>query len=354
MSLPHSMSPANHPAAGRKMPRLLGIDAARGVALIAMATYHFCWDLEFFGYVASGTAGTGLWKLFARSIASSFLFLVGVGLVLGHSPAIRWKPFFTRFARIAGAAAVITIATYFIFPDAFIFFGILHGIAAMSLIGLAFLRLPVLLTLLAAIGAFLAPSYLRSTLFDHPAFWWLGLSTMPIRSNDYVPIFPWLAALLTGIAAGRLALHSGVLDAMAAREARRTQGVGARLRQRLAWLGRHSLAFYLLHQPVLIGLVYLASLIHPAPRPDPAITYRASCMQGCTADQPEAFCSVFCGCTLTRLQDEKLLEPLDAGQIDVTRDPRIQALAEQCTSAALAPPAQDPSSMTAPPAPPQP
>lgn len=354
MSLPHIVSPPGQPTAGRRMPRLLGIDAARGVALIAMAIYHFCWDLEFFGYVASGTAGTGLWKLFARSIASSFLFLVGVGLVLGHSPSIRWRPFFARFLRIAGAALIITVATYFIFPDAFIFFGILHGIAAMSLIGLAFLRLPAPVTLLAAIGAFLAPFFLRASLFDSPAFWWLGLSTVPIRSNDYVPIFPWLAALLAGIAAGRLALSSGLLDRMAAREARAASGPGARLRRRLAWLGRHSLAFYLLHQPVLIGLVYLASLIHPAPRPDPAVTYRASCMQGCTADQPEAFCSVFCGCTLTRLQDEKLLEPLDAGQIDVTRDPRIQALAEQCTSAALAPPAPDPSSMTAPPAPPQP
>ena len=354
MSLPHIVPLPSHPPAGRRTPRLQGIDAARGVALIAMAIYHFCWDLEFFGYIASGTAGTGLWKLFARSIASSFLFLVGVGLVLGHSPSIRWASFFKRCARIAGAALIITVATYFAFPDAFIFFGILHGIAAMSLIGLAFLRLPAPVTLMAAIGVFLAPLYLRSAVFDHPALWWLGLSTLPIRSNDYVPVFPWLAALLTGIAAGRLALNSGVLNAMAAREARAATGPGAQLRQRLAWLGRHSLAFYLLHQPVLIGLVYLASIIHPAPKPDPAVTYRASCMQGCTADQPEAFCTVFCGCTLTRLQEEKLLEPLDAGQIDVTRDPRIQTLAEQCTSTALAPPAQDPSSMTAPPPPSQP
>ncbi|OLP60556.1 hypothetical protein BJF93_22310 [Xaviernesmea oryzae] len=321
----------------RAKPRITGIDAARGVALIAMATYHFCWDLESFGYIASGTAGTGLWKLYARSIASSFLFLVGVGLVLGHRPHIRWKPFFIRFAKIAAAALVVTIATYFAFPNAFIFFGILHAIAAMSFVGLLFLRLPVPVTILAALAAFLAPVYLRATLFDQPALWWVGLSTVPIRSNDYVPLFPWLAAPLAGIAVGRLALRHGWLTALAARESRSTHGLANTLRQRLAWLGRHSLAFYLLHQPVLLGLVYLATLIAPPPKPDPRESYRQSCVQSCSLEQPKPFCEIFCTCTLTRLTDENMLDALNAGQIDVTKDPRIQAMAAQCTSVALPP-----------------
>ena len=81
---------------GASPARITAIDAARGVALIAMAIYHFTWDLQFFGYLEPGTATTGGWKLFARCIASSFLFLVGVGLVLAHGHGIRWPGFGRR------------------------------------------------------------------------------------------------------------------------------------------------------------------------------------------------------------------------------------------------------------------
>ena len=80
-----------HQAAGKS--RIEIIDVARGGALVAMAVYHFGWDLEFFGYMDAGTTVTGGWRLFARAIATSFLFLVGVSLFLAHEKRIRWKGF---------------------------------------------------------------------------------------------------------------------------------------------------------------------------------------------------------------------------------------------------------------------
>ena len=145
-----------------KFPRIEAIDLARGAALIAMAIYHFTWDLEFFGYVDEGMTAHGGWKLFARCIASSFLFLVGVSLFLAHGKGIRWRGFLIRVAMVAGAALAISLVTYIAVPGAFIFFGILHEIALASLLGLAFLRLPALATLAIAALVIAAPLYARA------------------------------------------------------------------------------------------------------------------------------------------------------------------------------------------------
>ncbi|WP_244412264.1 DUF1624 domain-containing protein [Sinorhizobium sp. CCBAU 05631] len=304
------------------------LDALRGLALVAMAIYHFTWDLEFFGYVAAGTAGTGGWRLFARLIASSFLFLAGYSLVLGHSPKFRARPFLKRFAKIAGAAALISIATFFAIPQSFIFFGILHAIAAASLVGILFLRLPAPASFLAAAAAFAAPLYLRSAFFDAPALWWVGLSETIPRSNDYVPLLPWLAPFLIGLGTAKL-FHAMLIARW--RTAKSDEGNGKLWIKPLAIAGRHSLAIYLIHQPLLIGLVYAYSLVAPAPVPDPAQAYRLSCEQACSRDGSGISCSVFCGCTLDKLKEQNLFEDLNQGKIDLRTDERIARIASQCT-----------------------
>lgn len=105
------------PRSGSQRPRLLSLDAARGLALIAMATYHFSWDLEFFGHLAPGASTQGFLRIYARLIASSFLFLAGFSLVLAHYPKIRFAPFMRRLGVIVAAAAVISVATYWFTPD---------------------------------------------------------------------------------------------------------------------------------------------------------------------------------------------------------------------------------------------
>jgi len=312
----------------RRLPRLPLIDQARAVALIAMAIYHFTWDLGYFGYIDPETATTGGWRIFARLIAGSFLTLAGFSLVLGHAQGFRPRPFFARLGRIALAAALITLATWFLFPQTFIFFGILHAIAAASLVGLLFLRLPVIVTLVAAAAAVAAPLYLRAPVFDHPALWWVGLSVDVPRSNDYVPLLPWIAPVLLGIALARLFLASALPERLA--------GMGtatkARWKTRLAAAGRHSLAIYLVHQPILIALVYCFSLVFPAPAPDLAASYLKSCTRACANERDAGFCESFCGCTLDRLQQENLFADLNRGAIDVATDERITAISSQCTA----------------------
>ena len=167
--------------------------------------------------------------------------------------------FWRRFAMVAGAAAAISVATYVAVPEAFIFFGILHQIALASLLGLLFLRLPALLNVVIAAGFVAAPLYLRSEIFDHPALWWVGLSQTSPRSNDYVPLFPWFGAVLAGIAAAQWARSAGVPARLAAVRF----GAWSSLPQ---FGGRHSLAVYLLHQPVLIACIWLFSQVVPRAR----------------------------------------------------------------------------------------
>lgn len=238
--------------AGIASGRLVALDLARSAALLAMAVFHFVFDLELFGFVAPGTTMLPFWRWLAYLTAGSFLFLVGVGLVLGHGRGIRWRGFLRRFARIAGAAALITLATWIAMPEVFIFFGILHCIAAASLLGLFALRLPV--PILLALGAFVLwlPNAMRFAAFDAPWFWWTGLQAVGLRSVDYVPIFPWFAPVLFGMAAARMMQKAGLWDRLARWQA----GEVARA---LAFAGRHSLAVYLIHQPVLISLVWLAA-----------------------------------------------------------------------------------------------
>ena len=110
----------SEPRPGEPQPkgRIDAIDIARGAALVAMAIYHFAWDLEFFGYAPPAMTAVGGWKLFARCIASSFLFLVGISLFLGHAKGIRWRGFLRRLAMVAGAALAISLVTYLAVPTA--------------------------------------------------------------------------------------------------------------------------------------------------------------------------------------------------------------------------------------------
>lgn len=226
------------------MQRSQIVDAARGLAILAMIVFHFFRDLEMFGVMTSGTTLTGGWGVAARTIASSFLFLVGVSLVLAHPDAVRWGNFARRFIVLTVAAGAVSLVTFAAMPDRFVYFGILHAIAFASLLGMFFVRLPAWVAVAFAV-AVLVTWYALGRSLDVDAWWgWTGLALHPRPALDLIPVFPWVASTLLGIAAAKtLPLpRSGRAD-------------GA-LPSALTWLGRHSLAIYLLHQPILIGAIW--------------------------------------------------------------------------------------------------
>lgn len=307
-------------------PRIALIDVARGLALVAMAIYHFGWDLEFFGYLAPGTAETGGMRLFARCIASSFLILVGISLFLAHERGFRWRSYWRRLAMIALAAGAITLVTWLAVPGGFIFFGILHQIAVASMLGLAFIHLPAALTLVAAAAVIALPHYFRSAFFDHPALWWVGLSDMPPHSNDYVPVFPWFGAVLVGVAAASIARRTGLFGRLAQIRA------GAWSRP-LTFLGRHSLATYLIHQPVLISCVWIYAQFWPAPAVSPQENFTRACNAQCLESRDSSFCSRYCACALDEVRKEGLLYEVFAPQPTEGTRTRMADIAGYCSTA---------------------
>ena len=306
--------------------RISLLDVLRGLAVIAMTIFHFSWDLENFGYAHHGMTNEFGWKLLARGTASSFLFIAGFSLYLSHGQTMRWPAFWRRFGLIAGAAAIITIATYFATPDRFVFFGILHQIALGSLIALAFLALPWPATFIAGLAFLFANQYLRNEMFDHAIFWWTGLGSFDPPANDFVPVFPWTGAMLLGVALAQALTKARALPRIAAINAR-ANPVG----KALAWLGNYSLPYYLIHQPVLFGLLWCATQVAP---PDRAAGYLPACVASCTPERGAKFCESFCGCVKTDLESKGIFLDVLNGKRDVSTDPDVVSIAEQCTVSA--------------------
>jgi len=122
--------------------RLLWLDASRTVALLAMVVFHFARDLEFFGVLPSGVTMTGGWAVFARVIAGSFLFLSGVSLIVAHGSSLRLHAWARRLVMLVLAALLVSMGTYVAFPQSYVYFGMLHVIAACSLIGVLVIGAP--------------------------------------------------------------------------------------------------------------------------------------------------------------------------------------------------------------------
>ncbi len=233
------------------IPRIALVDFLRGAALIGMTVYHFVYDLEFFALKESGYSEQLHWWMLATVVAGSFVFLTGASLYLAHAHKIRWRPWSQRLAVIMLAALAITGVTRFVTPESYIFFGILHMIAFASVAGLAFLRAPWWLAAAAAAAIFAIDESVSSEWLNASSVSWLGLASVTPMASDFRPVFPWLAPALLGIGTAKLCHRQGWLHGLAIPK------LDGMLERAVRFLGRHSLLYYLLHQPVLFVLFWM-------------------------------------------------------------------------------------------------
>lgn len=308
-------------------PRFAVIDIARGVAIIAMVAYHLCWDLSYFRFIAADVGYDPAWVLLARSILGVFLFLAGVSLVLGHGSGIRWHSFWRRWIFVLLGALAITVATWFAFPQSFVYFGVLHAIALFSLMGLAFLRTPLWLAISVAAVVIALPFFYSDPLFNEKAWSWLGFWQVPPPANDLVPVFPWFGAVLLGIIAMRLVLAAGWSNRLAA------IAPSGRLPRLLAFLGRWSLLIYLVHQPILLGLVYPAAALLQPQVAMRDVTFLRSCQSTCEAGgTPADMCVTYCQCGLEGINTNNLWNAVETGMVTAAEQALLDAQNRQCSA----------------------
>ena len=309
-----------------KRPRLPVIDIARGVAIVAMVIYHLSWDLSFYGFIPVDVGYDPGWVFFARSILFSFMFLVGVGLVLGHGDGMRWKSFWRRTLFVAGAALLITLGTWIMFPESFVYFGVLHAIALFSLLALPFLFTPVWLTALVGAVVIALHFLYRDPLFNAVPLSWIGFWEVPPLTNDLVPVFPWLGVVLGGIVAARLVRGSAVERRLA--EIR----PGNRLARMLGWMGRWSLVIYVLHQPLLLAVIAPLSMATGAQDAGREIEFLSSCQVSCEATgTTAALCATYCQCGLDGVIRDELWGPIYSGVVSAEEQAQLDANNRQCS-----------------------
>ncbi len=241
----HTIAAVSPPQATRAAPRIAGIDALRGLALVAMITYHFAFDLAHFGVAPWNFYRDPFWLHARTVILSSFLLVAGISLVLANRAGMPQRHFWTHVARIAGCALLVTAATLVVFPRSFIAFGVLHAIAVCLVLGRPLVRRPRLALALGA-AVIVAGNVVSAPAFDAPALRWIGFVTRRPATEDFVPLFPWAGVVFVGIALGH-ALARTEFAAVAPL---------ARAPRLLHRLGRHSLAVYMLHQPLLMAIAW--------------------------------------------------------------------------------------------------
>ena len=226
--------------------------------MVWMTVFHLCFDLSYLHIWPQDFYRDPFWLWQRTAIVSLFLLCAGMGQAAALAQAVPWQRFLRRWSLVAGCALLVSVASYLVFPQSYIYFGVLHGMALMLLLLRGLRCAPAwLLLVLAAICLVLPPVYRFWVGDDNSALVAalnaragsvLGLVTQKPRTEDFVPLLPWLGVMLGGLVAGRHWLAS-----QRSANSWWQQPVLSRAGRWLVWLGRHSLPYYMLHQLVLLG-----------------------------------------------------------------------------------------------------
>lgn len=221
--------------------RYLSLDVLRGFSLLLMIIFHFGYDLSVFGYTDYDTNADIEWRVFRAIIVSGFLLAVGMSSYLAYRSHIDKAKLIKNLLKLVSVSLLISLASYYMYPQHWVYFGIIHFVSVALPLSLLFVPRPNIALLVAGI---IIVGYFTDIL-SLQAVWEWSVKHMgiPQHSVDLVSFIPWFGVVLIGI----FIIHHKLLPVMSLNTVSRL----------LAKLGRHSLVIYLIHQPILFAGFYL-------------------------------------------------------------------------------------------------
>jgi len=239
--------------------RFVELDLLRGFAIVAMIFLHILWDLDYFGLVS---LNMDIYQ-FQGIVPLMFFLLIGICLAVGKTKrgeqsVEEQNAYHSRLVlrglKIFSIGMVFTAITLLAMPGRPIIFGVLHFIGLSIILSVPFLKMKSFNVLFAAlfiltgfiVGGIVIenPTALHLAIGFHQANVWE-------HTIDYFPVIPWFGVTLFGIALGNF-LYCGNERRFKVPDFSNRKPVAA-----VSWIGRHSLAIYVLHQPVIAGALFV-------------------------------------------------------------------------------------------------
>ena len=232
--------------------RYYAVDELRGVAMIFVVIFHFMWTLNAFGF----NINPELMPQRLIGYVGAFMFII----ISGCSCNFTRRPYL-RAAKILGCAIIVWAALEITQLSAPITFGVLHFLGISGLI-YALLRKPLEKINPVAGAAVCLPLFaltfniptgtifslrLPEILYSTKWLFWLGFPHISYTASDYYPLLPWIFLFFFGYFAWRIPSTMPSLKISRCRP--------------LAFIGRHTLLIYLVHQPIFYGILWLVTTL---------------------------------------------------------------------------------------------
>ncbi|WP_019849117.1 heparan-alpha-glucosaminide N-acetyltransferase [Desulfitobacterium sp. PCE1] len=234
------------------------IDSLRTLALALMITYHLIYDLDQWTNLAVDV-NNPLWFIIGKTAALLFIFLSGLSSGLSKHPL-------KNGLRVLFFGMIITLVTYVAFPGEYIRFGILHFLGVMMALYPLIRKLPNGVLLLCSVLAIGIGFIIKNQVVNTPLLLPLGFIYPDFSTLDFYPLFPYSGVTFLGVLCYRYFFaNQQVTKASAALEKKKLKNKKNHnsfpQKKRAAypmftWISRHSLWIYLIHQPILVGLIF--------------------------------------------------------------------------------------------------